>query len=72
MKVAGNKMASKPFLKWAGGKYKLVEFIKENFPDKPYGRFVEPFAGSAAGVAGAVSRPKSSRSFMVNRFSRLM
>ena len=48
MKVVGNKMASKPFLKWAGGKYKLVEFIKENFPDKPYGRFVEPFAGSAA------------------------
>ena len=41
-------MNSKPFLKWAGGKYKLVDFVRSNFPNKSYGRFVEPFAGSAA------------------------
>ncbi|MDO4709249.1 MAG: Dam family site-specific DNA-(adenine-N6)-methyltransferase [Pseudomonadota bacterium] len=41
-------MMQKPFLKWAGGKSKLVPFIVENFP-KPSGkRLIEPFAGSAA------------------------
>ena len=42
-------MGSKPFLKWAGGKAKLVPFIYENFPaDRPNKRLIEPFAGSAA------------------------
>ena len=39
---------SKPFLKWAGGKAKLVPFIEFNLPDKPRKRLIEPFAGSAA------------------------
>jgi len=36
----------KPFLKWAGNKYKIVERIKAILPDGQ--RLVEPFAGSAA------------------------
>ncbi|MCL6593451.1 MAG: Dam family site-specific DNA-(adenine-N6)-methyltransferase [Alicyclobacillus sp.] len=36
----------KPFLKWAGGKYRLVQHIKRRLP--PGQRLIEPFAGSAA------------------------
>lgn len=39
-------MASKPFLKWAGGKHKLTAFIGKNLPTAQ--RLIEPFAGSAA------------------------
>lgn len=39
---------SKPFLKWAGGKARLVPFILSNFPSQPRKRLIEPFAGSAA------------------------
>ena len=40
---------SKPFLKWAGGKYKLVSFIENNFPKTAQRkRLIEPFCGSAA------------------------
>lgn len=41
-------MSFKPFLKWAGGKHKLVPFICSYFPEKPRRRLIEPFAGSAA------------------------
>lgn len=36
----------RPFLKWAGGKYRLIERIKEKLP--PGKRLLEPFAGSCA------------------------
>jgi DNA adenine methylase len=36
----------KPFLKWAGGKYRLVERIKSNLPEGK--RLIEPFVGSGA------------------------
>jgi DNA adenine methylase len=36
----------KPFLKWAGGKHRLAERIKEKLP--PGKRLFEPFAGSCA------------------------
>lgn len=36
----------KPFLKWAGSKYKIVERIKDSLP--PGRRLIEPFAGSGA------------------------
>ena len=36
----------KPFLKWAGGKYRLVELIKQNLPEG--NRLIEPFVGSGA------------------------
>lgn len=38
----------RPFLKWAGGKYRLAQFIAQHIPAKDYQRFIEPFAGSAA------------------------
>jgi DNA adenine methylase len=36
----------KPFLKWAGGKYRLVELIKSTLPEG--NRLIEPFVGSGA------------------------
>ncbi len=39
---------SKPFLKWAGGKAKLVPFIESNISSKYRKRLIEPFAGSMA------------------------
>ncbi len=36
----------KPFLKWAGGKYRIIHRIKEQLP--PGNRLVEPFVGSGA------------------------
>jgi DNA adenine methylase len=36
----------KPFLKWAGGKYRLVELIKSTVPQG--NRLIEPFVGSGA------------------------
>ena len=41
-----NGLAIKPFLKWAGGKYRIVDKILNELPHGI--RFVEPFAGSAA------------------------
>ena len=41
-------MPSKPFLKWAGGKHKLVPFLTAHLPPQRSGRLIEPFAGSAA------------------------
>ena len=39
-------MYTKPFLKWAGGKYRILDKILQELP--PGARFVEPFAGSCA------------------------
>jgi DNA adenine methylase len=36
----------KPFLKWAGSKYKIIDKIKASLPHGQ--RLVEPFAGSGA------------------------
>jgi DNA adenine methylase len=38
-------MINKPFLKWAGGKTRLIERIRTVLPEG--NRFIEPFAGSA-------------------------
>ena len=39
-------MHTKPFLKWAGGKYRILDRILQELPTGT--RFVEPFAGSCA------------------------
>ncbi|MGE4311439.1 DNA adenine methylase [Desulfovibrio sp.] len=39
-------MQRKPFLKWAGGKYRILDKILKELPTAT--RFVEPFAGSCA------------------------
>ncbi len=36
----------KPFLKWAGNKYKIIKYLKNVLPDG--GRLVDPFVGSAS------------------------
>ena len=36
----------KPFLKWAGGKYKIIDRVREKLPDGT--RLIEPFVGSGA------------------------
>lgn len=39
-------MANRPFLKWPGNKYRIINFIKKHLP---FGqRLIEPFAGSGA------------------------
>jgi len=49
----------KPFLKWAGGKYRLIPFLKSKFPEAK--RYIEPFLGAGA-VALNVDYPE----FIVN------
>src|SRR5262249_42922300 len=46
-KSGTTRQAMKPFLKWAGNKYPLLDRIKRTLPKKKR-RLVEPFAGSAA------------------------
>jgi len=41
-----NKNRQKPFLKWAGNKFRIIERIKEQLPSGK--RLIEPFCGSAA------------------------
>jgi len=54
-----NKL-TKPFLKWAGGKLRVVEELKKCFPND-IKRFIEPFLG-----AGSVSLNVEADSYIVN------
>jgi DNA adenine methylase len=54
---------SKPFLKWAGGKSKLVSVLKEKFPQG--NRFIEPFIG-----AGAVSLNVDYNNHIINDINK--
>lgn len=44
--MANNNTAIRPFLKWAGNKYRILHHIQEVLPDNK--RLVEPFLGSGA------------------------
>lgn len=55
IEASGSKI--RPFLKWAGGKYKSIDKIKKKFP-KECKRFVEPFLG-AGSIALNVDYPHS-------------
>lgn len=44
--MAGQKTTTRPFLKWAGSKYRVLEHIREMLPHGK--RLIEPFAGSGA------------------------
>ena len=47
MPVKNNKKtANRPFLKWAGGKFRLIDRINKLLP--PGNRLIEPFIGSGA------------------------
>lgn len=52
-----------PFLKWAGGKYKMFNFITKNFPKK-FNRYVEPFVG-----AGSVALNVKSDNVIINDYN---
>jgi DNA adenine methylase len=39
--------ASKPFLKWAGGKRQIIETLQLYYPEK-FGTYIEPFVGGGA------------------------
>ena len=47
MTLEGKKLQAKPFLKWVGGKSKLVPLLKERFPSE-YNDYYEPFLGGGA------------------------
>src|SRR6266567_2382441 len=38
----------RPFLKWAGGKTRLLEVLLDSLPPKPFRRYFEPFIGGGA------------------------
>lgn len=42
------KVSPRPVVKWAGGKWKLLEQLRERMPDTAFGTYAEPFAGGAA------------------------
>ena len=52
-------MTVKPLVKWAGGKSRLLEYIRENFPaelGKSVSRYCEPFVGGGAGLFDILTR----------------
>lgn len=52
-----------PFLKWAGGKFKMFNFITKNFPKK-FTRYVEPFVG-----AGSIALNVKSNNVIINDYN---
>jgi len=50
----------KPFLKWAGGKYKIIDDIKKCFPEH-VNRYIEPFVG-----AGSVALNMDCKEIIIN------
>lgn len=45
--LKNERLAPKPFVKWAGGKRQLIDILLENVPKK-YSTFFEPFIGGGA------------------------
>lgn len=56
-----NNPINSPFLKWAGGKLRLLNNIRKLFPTNIEGRYIEPFIG-----AGAVALNTSSKNTIIN------
>ena len=42
------RVRTRPFLKWAGGKTRLLSVLRRSVPAKPFGRYFEPFVGGGA------------------------
>lgn len=46
--VASRNAAGRPFLRWAGGKSRIVAHILQSLPNETLGQYWEPFLGSGA------------------------
>lgn len=55
MQSKTDRDTTKPFLKWPGGKMRLIEFLIAHLPQKPI--LVEPFVGAGALFANTTHRP---------------
>jgi DNA adenine methylase len=42
------RIRTRPFLKWAGGKTRLLSVLRRSVPPAPFGRYFEPFVGGGA------------------------
>jgi DNA adenine methylase len=42
------RLRTRPFLKWAGGKTRLLPVLRQSVPDKAFRRYIEPFLGGGA------------------------
>lgn len=42
------QLRTKPFLKWAGGKTRLLSILRQRIPPQPFRRYFEPFVGGGA------------------------
>ena len=54
-----NKMPVKPFVKWAGGKGQILEYIREKYPPglgKTITKYCEPFVGGGAVLFDILSK----------------
>ena len=51
-----NEYRLKPFIKYCGGKTKLLPYIIENLPPKEFNNYYEPFVGGGSVVLGILSK----------------
>jgi DNA adenine methylase len=63
------KVYSKPFLKWVGGKTQIIKEIQKNLP-KSYNRYFEPFLGGGAVFFRLI--PKNKKAYLSDINSNLI
>jgi DNA adenine methylase len=63
---------SKPFLKWAGGKQRLLPQILKHFPERIEGTYYEPFLGSGAVFFALKERQPDLKAILSDRNEELV